>query len=67
MSKKIGFGWAQIGEWFGDICVLLPMALAVIGMLIALVIGALDWTGVGGSLAWIRPANSSQTCSIVFS
>ncbi len=51
--SKIGFGWAQIGEWFGDICVLLPMALAAIGMLIALVIGALDWTGVGVSLAWI--------------
>jgi hypothetical protein len=51
--SKIGSGWAQIGEWFGDICVLLPMALAVIGMLIALAIGVLDWTGVGVGLAWI--------------
>ena len=46
--SKIGSGWAQIGEWFGDICVPLPMALAVIGMLIALAIGVLDWTGGWG-------------------
>jgi hypothetical protein len=51
--SKIGAGWAQIGEWFGDICVLLPMALAVIGMLIALGIGILDVTGVGVGLAWM--------------
>jgi hypothetical protein len=47
MSKLGPRGWSIVGEAFGLWCVLLPIVIAVIGLLIVLVSAALSWTPLG--------------------
>jgi hypothetical protein len=46
-------GWSLFGQWYGRVCIVWPIILALIGLLIALVGAALSYTGVGLALAWV--------------